>query len=131
MPPRRIGTGRATWSPPPRTRRRAVPTSTSSVTGTPQRRPTARRRTPAWPSSRPSTTRRTCSGSIRTSSRRAAELALHLRAGHDVVRAVGPAHPRLRPAVVIRREEDERGALAQRGARLGPLGIEAAPDADE
>src|SRR5919201_1311789 len=56
---------------------------------------------------------------------------LHLRPGHDVVAAVGPAHPRLRAAVVVAGEQDQRRLLAH--GRAGPvaLGIEAAPDADE
>ena len=44
---------------------------------------------------------------------------LHLRAGDDVVAAVGPAHPRLVAAVVVVAEQDQRRRLAHRGARGG------------
>src|SRR6185312_4063148 len=49
---------------------------------------------------------------------------LHARAGHDVIAAVGPAHPRLRAAVVVAAEQNQRRRLAERGAWLGALGIE-------
>ena len=45
--------------------------------------------------------------------------------------AVRPAHPGLRAAVVVGAEQDERRGLAERRARLGALGVETAPDADE
>src|SRR5262245_6472700 len=54
-----------------------------------------------------------------------------LRARDDVVRAVGPAHPRLVPAVVVIAEQDQRGRIAHRRARLRPFWIEPAPDTDE
>src|SRR4051812_1034510 len=57
--------------------------------------------------------------------------ALDLRAGDDVVAPVGPAHPRLVPAVVVVAEQDQRGRLAQRAARFVALGVQAAPHADE
>ena len=57
--------------------------------------------------------------------------ALHLAAGDDVVASVGPADPRLVAAVVVVAEQDQRRGLAERGARLGALGVQAAPDADE
>src|SRR5215213_4742064 len=56
---------------------------------------------------------------------------LHLAAGHDVVAPVGPADPRLVAAVVVVAEQDQRRRVAERGAGLGALGVEAAPDADE
>src|SRR5256714_3630759 len=56
---------------------------------------------------------------------------LYQRARHDVVGAVGPAHPCLGAAVVVAAEQHEHGRLAHRRAGLGALGIEAAPDAYE
>ena len=58
-------------------------------------------------------------------------LALDLRARHDVVAPVGPAHPGLVAAVVVVAEQDQRRRLAERGARLRALLVEAAPDAHE
>ena len=51
--------------------------------------------------------------------------ALDLRAGHDVVAPVGPAHPGLVAAVVVVAEQDQRGRLAERGARLRALLVDA------
>src|SRR6266566_513966 len=57
--------------------------------------------------------------------------ALHARARHDVVRAIGPAHPRLGATVVVLREQHQRRRLPQRGAGLRALGIDPPPHADE
>src|SRR6478735_5786807 len=59
-----------------------------------------------------------CLGSGLTPSTLAAWLTLHFGAGHDVVAAVGPAHPGLVPAVVVVAQEDQRGVLPERRARL-------------
>src|SRR4051794_36004744 len=57
---------------------------------------------------------------------------LNLGARHDVVAAVLPAHPCLVAAVVVVAQEDERRLLvAEDGARLASLFVEAAPEADE
>src|SRR5256885_9697216 len=47
---------------------------------------------------------------------------LYPRARHDVVGAVGPAHPCLGAAVVVAAEQHEHGRLAHRRAGLGALG---------
>src|SRR4051812_9510631 len=57
--------------------------------------------------------------------------ALHLRAGDDVVAPVGPADPRLVPAVVVVAPHDERRRVAPDGDLLLALGVDAAPYADE
>ena len=67
----------------------------------------------------------------RRAAARAGQPALDLRAGNDVVAAVGPADPRLVAAVVVVAEQHERRGLADRRARLVALGIEPAPHADE
>src|SRR5579864_1781158 len=56
---------------------------------------------------------------------------LHLGSGNDVVRAVGPADPRLVSAVVVACEQDQCGRLSHRRAGLRPLGIEAPPNPHE
>src|SRR3954453_20958928 len=57
---------------------------------------------------------------------------LHLRARHDVVRAILPAHPGLVAAVVVVAPQHERRLLvAEHRARLSALVVEAAPQADE
>src|SRR5438270_11894366 len=56
---------------------------------------------------------------------------LHLRPRDDVVRSVGPADPRLVPAVVVLGQKDQRRGLSQCGAGLGPLRVQPSPDADE
>src|SRR5438876_10422354 len=52
-----------------------------------------------------------------------------LRARDDVVAAVGPAHPRLVPAVVVVAPKHEPRRLAADRARLVALGVQAAPPA--
>ena len=56
---------------------------------------------------------------------------LNLRAGHDVVRPVGPADPGLVAAVVVVTQQDQRRLLVQRPAGLVALRVQAAPDPDE
>ena len=63
--------------------------------------------------------------------RRPSSAALDPRARDDVVAAVGPADPGLVAAVVVVAEQHERRRLAERGARLVALGVDAAPDPDE
>ena len=74
---------------------------------------------------------RSGSASSRGPSDRQRPLATLLTRATMSSRAVGPAHPGLVAAVVVVAEQDERRRLAQRGARLVALGVQAAPDADE
>src|ERR687895_2608069 len=78
----------------------------------------------AWSISRSSSARRTSS---RTGDLPARDLA----ARHDVVAPVGPAHPGLVAAVVVRRPEHQRRVLVPHLARLAALLVEPAPEADE
>src|SRR5919202_6531953 len=52
-------------------------------------------------------------------------------AADDGVAAVVEAHPRLAPAVVVGRPDDEDRVAAADAAGLRPLRLDAAPDADE
>src|SRR5919201_451053 len=97
-------------------------------------------RVPIWRTACPAASRPTVAerrsrdvgiGSLLLRAMPAVSAALDLRAGHDVVAPVRPADPRLVAAVVVVAEQHERGRLAHRRARLGALGVEAAPDADE
>ncbi len=56
---------------------------------------------------------------------------LDLRAGHDVVLAVRPAHPGLLAPIVVCSQEHQCGRLTEGDTWLCSLRIEPAPDTDE
>ena len=118
--PRRPGGGRARPPPRPGCGRDSPPRSPR--TSPPRSRRAARAPRCAAAGRRGGPPRGTPADRTRPAPRRGGSRPLRsarldLRAGDDVVPAVGPADPGLVPAVVVVAEQDERRRLAHRGAR--------------